>query len=285
VAAVGDLHVENFGTWRDREGRLVWGVNDFDDSETLPYTFDLARLATSATLAIEAGGIELSARKAHDAILEGYREALAEGPRSYVLAGRYRRLAGLVEGAVTAPRSWWNDLRDELTRAPGALPEGAGRALAATAPAKAWEHELHARVAGVGSLGHRRLVALGDLDGAPAARELKQLAPPAGRWLGRRRSAAARSPDPHWAVRAGWVSRRMAPDCVKLDLADLDTKGRERRMFAWMGFETGNVHLRTAGAREAVAADLEGRGKRWLTDAAARMADKTRKDWRDWKKR
>ena len=31
VLAVGDLHVENFGTWRDKEGRLVWGVNDFDE--------------------------------------------------------------------------------------------------------------------------------------------------------------------------------------------------------------------------------------------------------------
>jgi len=27
VLGVGDLHVENFGTWRDEEGRLVWGVN------------------------------------------------------------------------------------------------------------------------------------------------------------------------------------------------------------------------------------------------------------------
>jgi uncharacterized protein (DUF2252 family) len=25
VLAVGDLHVENFGTWRDVEGRLIWG--------------------------------------------------------------------------------------------------------------------------------------------------------------------------------------------------------------------------------------------------------------------
>src|SRR4051812_11903407 len=33
VPSVGDLHVENFGTWRDGEGRLVWGVNDFDESE------------------------------------------------------------------------------------------------------------------------------------------------------------------------------------------------------------------------------------------------------------
>src|SRR5437762_3406358 len=30
VLAVGDIHVENFGTWRDHEGRLIWGVNDFD---------------------------------------------------------------------------------------------------------------------------------------------------------------------------------------------------------------------------------------------------------------
>ena len=38
VLAVADLHIENFGTWRDREGRLIWGVNDFDEVFTLPYT-------------------------------------------------------------------------------------------------------------------------------------------------------------------------------------------------------------------------------------------------------
>ena len=32
VLAVGDLHVENYGTWRDVEGRLVWGVSDFDEA-------------------------------------------------------------------------------------------------------------------------------------------------------------------------------------------------------------------------------------------------------------
>ncbi|MGH9764350.1 MAG: DUF2252 family protein, partial [Blastocatellia bacterium] len=32
LLAVGDLHVENFGTWRDGEGRLVWGINDFDEA-------------------------------------------------------------------------------------------------------------------------------------------------------------------------------------------------------------------------------------------------------------
>src|SRR3954470_8432847 len=37
VVAVGDLHVENFGTWRDAEGRLIWGINDLDEAAPLPY--------------------------------------------------------------------------------------------------------------------------------------------------------------------------------------------------------------------------------------------------------
>jgi len=60
--AVGDLHVENFGTWRDAEGRLIWGVNDFDEACELPYTHDLVRLATSALLAAGDGQFSLSNR-------------------------------------------------------------------------------------------------------------------------------------------------------------------------------------------------------------------------------
>ena len=35
---IGDLHTENFGTWRDWDGRLIWGTNDFDEACLLPYT-------------------------------------------------------------------------------------------------------------------------------------------------------------------------------------------------------------------------------------------------------
>ena len=35
--AVGDIHLENFGTWRDQEGRLIWGVNDYDEAAEMPY--------------------------------------------------------------------------------------------------------------------------------------------------------------------------------------------------------------------------------------------------------
>src|SRR5260370_34598268 len=38
VLAVGDLHIENFGTWRDEEGRLIWGVSARDESLPGPDT-------------------------------------------------------------------------------------------------------------------------------------------------------------------------------------------------------------------------------------------------------
>src|SRR5271169_1528049 len=73
VLAVGDLHIENFGTWRDSEGRLVWGINDFDEAYPLPYTIDLVRLATSALLAQRDGMLALSPRLVATNLLAGYR--------------------------------------------------------------------------------------------------------------------------------------------------------------------------------------------------------------------
>ena len=75
VLAVGDIHLENYGTWRDREGRLVWGVNDFDEAAEMPYTLDLARLSTSAALAVPAD--EKQRQTQGKAILEGYADGLA----------------------------------------------------------------------------------------------------------------------------------------------------------------------------------------------------------------
>jgi len=37
VLSIGDLHVDNFRTWRDGEDRLVWGANDFDEAHPLPF--------------------------------------------------------------------------------------------------------------------------------------------------------------------------------------------------------------------------------------------------------
>src|SRR5271169_103293 len=85
VLAVGDLHVENFGTWRDVEGRLVWGINDFDEAYEFPYTVDLVRLASSAHLAIKQERLQIGAKDACVAILDGYRKGLSAS-RPIVLA-------------------------------------------------------------------------------------------------------------------------------------------------------------------------------------------------------
>src|SRR6266705_1681395 len=84
--SVGDLHVENFGTWRDSDGRLIWGVNDFDEAAWLPYTNDLVRLVASANMAIDANHITLDRKTACNAVFEGYQRCIAAGGRPFVLA-------------------------------------------------------------------------------------------------------------------------------------------------------------------------------------------------------
>ena len=46
----GDLHVDNFGTYLDSTGRLLFDVIDFDEAYVGPFTWDLRRLAVSLAL-------------------------------------------------------------------------------------------------------------------------------------------------------------------------------------------------------------------------------------------
>ncbi|MBL1069187.1 DUF2252 domain-containing protein [Streptomyces sp. 7-21] len=46
----GDLHAENFGTYMDSSGRLVFNVNDFDEAYVGPFLWDLKRFAASVAL-------------------------------------------------------------------------------------------------------------------------------------------------------------------------------------------------------------------------------------------
>lgn len=46
----GDLHCENFGTYMNSEGVLVFDVNDYDEAYLGHYTWDLRRLAASLAL-------------------------------------------------------------------------------------------------------------------------------------------------------------------------------------------------------------------------------------------
>ena len=95
VLAVGDLHVNSFGTWRDAEGRLCWGVDDFDEAYPLAYTNYLVRLATSLKIVIDAEGLSIKLKDGCDAILNGYAESLREGGHPVVLAEQEQKLGKL----------------------------------------------------------------------------------------------------------------------------------------------------------------------------------------------
>src|SRR4051794_374109 len=46
----GDLHAENYGTYMNSQGKLVFDVNDFDEAYVGHYTWDLQRMAASLAL-------------------------------------------------------------------------------------------------------------------------------------------------------------------------------------------------------------------------------------------
>jgi uncharacterized protein (DUF2252 family) len=46
----GDLHAENFGTYMDGDGILIFDVNDFDEAYVGHFTWDLQRFAASIAL-------------------------------------------------------------------------------------------------------------------------------------------------------------------------------------------------------------------------------------------
>ena len=295
VLAVADLHVENYGTWRDLEGRLVWGINDFDEATNLPYTFDLVRLATSAGLAAAEGQLDLDLKEACAAVLAGYSGALRSGGRPMVLAENDRWLRKVATGRLRDPVVFWERMR-ALPTARGTLPSNVQGLLLQRLPDGAGRVRFARRRSGLGSLGPERLVALADWHGAAIAHEAKALTISAWEWAHPAHSpgrihylealaGAVRCPDPMVDVREGWLIRRLAPDCVRIDLAQLPKRRDESRLLKAMGWEAGNVHLGTRGAAKAILVDLTRRRQGWLRDAATRMARLVRADWKEWRAR
>jgi Uncharacterized protein conserved in bacteria (DUF2252) len=286
VLAVGDLHVENFGTWRDIEGRLIWGINDVDEACELPYTQDLVRLATSALLAIQAHHFVLSTREACEAILAGYVASYERGGLPFVLAERRRWLRQLALNELRDPVTFWakfQSLRSVTTSVPH-------KALRSMLPAPKLPYRTVRRVAGVGSLGRPRFVALAEWGGALLAREAKALLPSASVWARGTSAPAAlgavllrravRVPDPFFTIRDQWIVRRLAPDCSRIELNELPKKRDEQKLLRAMGWETANLHLGTR--RVGIRADLQTRPRRWLDEAATAMADAVGNEWRQW---
>jgi hypothetical protein len=297
VLGVGDLHVENFGTWRDAEGRLAWGINDFDEACEMPYTCDLVRLATSAHFAInEADNLKIDVAGAIDAILHGYRDALGKGGGPYVLDEHHSKLRHMAVERLKDPKGYWDDM-NALETLREKIPSSAAKALERALPSPRPRYRIAHRVGGLGALGRRRFTAIAEWKGGTIAREAKNWLPSAWLWArGEARKAklryeeildgSIRCHDPFLAVRERWVVRRLAPDCSRIELSKLPKKHEQdaaMRLLRSMGWETANVHLGSTKARNLLK-DLEKRKNGWLHRAASAMVESVNADFHEWRK-
>jgi hypothetical protein len=299
VLAVGDLHVENFGTWRDIEGRLIWGVNDFDEAWPMAYTIDLVRLAVSAHLAVEAGHLPLKREDICGAMLEGYREAMLQKGSPFVLSEKHQWLRRIAEGELRDPVRFWEKM-DALATLKAECPVSAIDGLQHLMPAPGIAFRLTHRIAGLGSLGHERYVAIAEWHGGRIAREAKALTPSSSHWaesLNKKHDGpaeilyqtiinrAVRCPDPFVQLRGRWIVRRLGPHCCRIELASLRGPDTELRLLNAMGSETANIHLGTPSARKLILRHIDKQKGKWLHHAAETMLQAVRSDWEVWKKK
>ena len=298
VRAVGDTHVENFGTWRDAEGRLVWGVNDFDEAGTMPWPSDLVRLGVSAHLAVKRlQGTAPSSSKVCRAIWHGYRKAVEKGkPAPMILDGQRKTWRRVVRKLIKeqTPKAFWRHEKRKLDPAQN-VPPAAVAALQAALPPTAGQPTFHQRrmdaPKGLGSLGRRRFHAKAKWKGEPIVREAKAVTESALAWA--RKAAAgpgiasmllspAHSPDACQAIIDGWSVRRLAANSSKIQLKDLlrEIKSVHDKLslFHSMGAELGSLHVASETAKE-LQDEVARRSASWLRQAVREWHSQVRKDY------
>lgn len=313
IVAIGDIHLENFGTYRDRKDQLVWGVNDFDELDTLPYTNDLVRLATSAIIAIQEERIALKRKAACRAILKGYRDGMKRGKRMPFIVGsnKNRLLKKWERNAKKSSRSWWKEITILPRVDVSTLSRPAIELLEKVGISEPRRMILHRRIGGTGSLAHKKIIAVESCnmdelrklprkDKNAAAFELKELGPAATEWIGGNANKNInwkknkmdyiynlRLDDPSLQIKGSWLIRRIAPDCTRIELTKLPTKRAEKHLLYCAGAEMANIHLANPKADKSILRDLRKRRKSrkdWLYVASKTMAAIINKDWKEWKR-
>jgi hypothetical protein len=242
VPCVGDLHVENFGTWIDAAGTRRWGVNDLDELAWGSYRLDLVRLATSALITPH---VSLAPDLVCSTLLETWRSA--RPGRAADLASKSAH--HLLE--VLPPERGHKRYFADLTKAATGQPPPTTVAAVLRTADTGWHPAWYRRSAGTGSLGHQRYVAVD----SRIAREAKQLGPPTAAWAATQRAGRLPVPDQHlfgrvlagtsgpepWRRADGWQIRRLAPDVLRIDLAGLAPRGA-KRLLRSMAHAVVNVH-------------------------------------------
>jgi len=297
VLAVGDIHLENFGTWRDQEGRLIWGVNDYDEAAEMPYILDLVRLATSAALATTKNHLSLKAICSN--ILEGYKHGI-EVPEAFVLDRQHMWLrTRFVVGEAERAMFWQkieNQYHDLLTKKKHEMPPAAWLKLfTAALPDRSTALSYWRRTAGTGSLGRPRWLGYGLWRSGPLLREGKALVPSGwtrahggGKRLRLNDIALGkfRAPDPWYTASGNVLMRRLSPNNRKLDVADQrDAAYLLHPDLLWaMGRDLAAIHLGVRDLRDALRKDLEKRKRRWFRAHVETATEFVNREYAEWKK-
>jgi Uncharacterized protein conserved in bacteria (DUF2252) len=243
VVAVGDLHIQNFGSWRDGRGRLIWGFNDYDEAATLSFAMDLVRLAASGELASEIiPDCELTLSEICETVRDGYLAGLEGGGEPFVLERRHAWLLRLVRAVLKEPKRFWKAWLQEKTQpvAEEKVPRQLATLLREALPSGA-EVEFRELKLGVtkslGSLGHDRFFSYAEHQGGPMAAEGKSVAWSAAVWANGQTKgelqmetllrAAGRPYSPGTMIRNGWLICPLMSDCGRIDLSLLN--GEEDR--------------------------------------------------------
>ncbi len=201
VWACGDLHLENFGSYKGDNRLVYFDLNDFDEAALAPCTWDLARLLVSLLLAARTLGVdEPGTLRLCDAFNGAYGASLASGKARWVERETAQGMVKeLLESLRGRSRVQLLDHRTERSARKRSFRIDGKRALAVDASQRrrvaAFMQRFAAaqpqpefyrlldvarRIAGTGSLGVERFVLLVEGKGAPDANyllDLKQAMP------------------------------------------------------------------------------------------------------------
>ncbi len=123
----GDLHIENFGSYKGDNRLVYFDINDFDESILAPVGWELVRVITSILVAFDALNItDREAQKAAELFLTRYSKLLADGHPRYIEA---RTTTGIVKRFLNnvQERSDKKLLRNKTVRKNGCLQLSDGR--------------------------------------------------------------------------------------------------------------------------------------------------------------
>ncbi len=288
VLSVGDAHFENWGTWRDAEGRLVWGVNDFDEAALLPYTYDLVRLAASFGLA---DGLPLELTEYVNALLDGYRKGLSK-PKALIVTDKVSWMQALMARPAAKQDHFEASLDKLEVLQPDMVPPQVRIGLTAEMPAMVSDIRYAERQRGGGSLGRPRYVAFGKWRGGLIVRESKAIVPSAWAWAGKGNEydrllltlagGQFRSSDPFLTAHDGFIVRRIAADSSKIDLSSIDARAYNSDLVAAMGRDLASIHIADSDQQSAIADHFHENGRDWLLEAAKAAAAMARADFTEW---